>query len=904
MVKPVFPQSKEKLKEEYDLSSRGAVRIAALWTKGIGCSEGLLEEFEDAEPLTEFLFSDPLMDLEETLTEQELEKLLATRSRWKNELTMMNVGTHEDRNVLCLEEEKLADNVFEEPEERPDHSDRTEQEQALDKAPMSLVMGDEEEEEETTAPLMEEVEKGNLVDQDELKELQMTILTGVDPDEKVEALRQISISSLPDRKKSAFLLKALSDESLRVRTEAVRVMDALGVSPELRGALETFLEGDSSQKSYALDKIQSLKESIEPFEQGMVLALLLTELDEETNPEVMSEILGTFHRYADIVAERQDSFLTRLTRTILQTLVSHFDDVAPDVKLFYQRLGTLIPEQVSSLLWNEVEKVEKRTLNAYLLILLGNLELSRKRREDVSTEMVQLLGTWSDTDVACRRLGNNFIQQGETALTVSIDSFFDINPEQREFLLRLMSEIMLESTLSESTRSSFGNFLVQLSEIDERNIRETLLEQKFLFQDWISPEQKRKIVENLLDTMSRFRGERIEDLTELALKQLGRDIAPSLIDYVLKPNYEFQQRIGIKVLGDLFYDAGEEEIPENQKSELRSTFREFITFLEDGDLEENVKELRTETLCRSLSGPFAKEEQVRSKMNEMRERVEENEDSFESLQGLAWLVSSRKLDAESAENVGKQFLGYLYSELPGAISREKEAEKQPGRQLLVGRKTEAYTTIIPTVIDGLTRIGLRRKLEDSFRKRICDALLEKWDEVINFETVWGPASVTKLAENLGKIAQSPYVKTDQKEEIIRALTRKIKNLTIVNILGDVLGAGFESSGIRRICTKVTRALLEMREKDDYQDSEDQRQILKALGKICSRRNISGNRKKNRRLRNQLIDALFQGLQEHVDGMIPLLKDLRDEERLPEKYRKKINEKLERFLIDHPSRASV
>ncbi len=884
MTEPVRPTSKSELKERFSLSSRLAVRVGALWQKGVGISEATLELAGENDRMEEFLLTDALLEHGENLKEDHLEEVLKDMGGEGPEEPVA-VDPDGQRPVICLEEEQLAEEVWtgeEKPEGKGEETRETE-------TPLPAMDSDQSD----AGTLLDDTESEPLFDDEEVNQIKLKILTGVNPEEKMESIRKLSYASVDDRKKGMILLQALSDESSSVREEAARGLAELGLSEELSDTIQSFLSEDLEQKKFAAEKLRNMAEDCTEFEKATIVAFLVSDLNTEERTEARKVIIQTLLPYSSFIAENARDHLPKLTRNLLDVLVSDFEEVQRPIKQLYDRLGEHVPEVVSEIIWEETKNVEGRILKAYLLMLLAEIPIQDDRSREVNREMVEIIAGWNDTEIECRRLGNTLIQQGEHGVRAIIDHFDEADEQQQAFLLRLLDEMLLEVTPDEALLEEITSFLVEVSRRDTRKLREALLDLRLLYLPLIPPETREKIAGLLMDSLHRYENERIGNMIPIVLENMGTPIIDVLLNYLMDPTYEVQFNTALDVLSAIFYDVDEDELDDEQLEEVHEHLSNFNQFL-DRRLEDDEADVRSiiPAQARALSGDLADRDQVREKLNNLQDRVDERDRAYPSLEGLGWLASSENVSEERAMDIGISFLGYLESDLPEEISSEMEDEN--GRKLMVDQETRAYTELIPTVVDGLKRICCRETLPDSFREKIISSLMDTWHELVDFNLVWGPASVTRLAQNLGEICRSPYTRTERKEEILEGLARKIDNLSLVETVGDILGEGMESSGIRQTCEKITKALLEMLEMPDYQDPEDRRILLENLGKICSRRNIAGGRKTNKHLRKKIIDALVDGMYDNIDGTKTSLEELAENEKVPKKYRSLIRQKLDRF----------
>jgi len=895
MVRPVEPSGKQELQDRFVLSSRAAIRIGALWKKGLGVSEGFLEAADPDSPHERFLLAPALLEAGGDLDPDTLNRLLDTEldaDRIPPE--PLALDTDGDHPVLCLEEEKLAESAW---DSGPSDARETEDDESADGPTQASTSGNgsmlSDAPSGPSSPLDREESETHFTEK-KIGDLKMTVLTGVDPDQKIEALRQIAFAPVDEQIKGTMFLNALTDENADVREEAARGLEQMGLSEDLGETLQTFLSGNHEQTRYAGEKVKNMFDGCEAFEKAVVVALLESELDSADRVETYEVILEILHEGSDFIAENAGDHLKTLTRNVLEVLVSNFESVHRPVRTLYREIGTAVPERVHEILWEETQRVDRRELKAYLLILLAELPAEPERKRKMADEMVETIRTWSDTEIECRRLGNALVQLGPAGVRAVIDAFDRTGKQQRVYMLRLLDETLLDLEPDDELREELEAFLIDVTEIQDRNVREPLLDLHLLHHVSLSRETRRELARLLLESLKRFEGQRIERMTPIVLEKMDRHVIPVLMDYLRDGTYDIQREVALDVLGNVIPDVDPEEPDEEERGAIREQIDALDAHLADR-MDEEDRDLRTKmivTRSRVLAAPVSDPERARRHMDQLRDQVDEREDLYASLRALGWIAASPLIEEDRAMEVGLLLLNYLQQDLPDQISQDTEQET--GRTLLVERESEAYTELIPTVIDGLTRICRRDALKESFRERIADELLDKWNDLVNFDLIWGPGTVTQLARHFGDLCTSPNVPIDLKERFLKALSRRVDNLTVAGILGDVLGSGLESRNIREQCQKITKAMLEMLEKPDYQDPEDRRMILDSLGSICARRNLAGDRTENKHLRKKVIDVLVDGLYDQIDGVLATLENLSQREQMPKKYREKIRKQIARY----------
>ncbi|KAF0241948.1 MAG: hypothetical protein FD180_4190, partial [Planctomycetota bacterium] len=210
MLEGIRP-TKADLTGRFGLSQRLSVRIGALLASKVELTATVLESAKPGSPVEAFFLRREILAEAASLDTDRIQTLAAD-AKLDLDLAVEDQGA---RRVIGLEEELAAAADFAAPP--PALSGNGLALMPIDVDPMLALM--------PAAGAL----AGASMSADDVAKLKLTILTGVEPKAKIEALRKIVIAALPQNEKGMLLLRAISDESPEVRAEAAAGLRALGL---------------------------------------------------------------------------------------------------------------------------------------------------------------------------------------------------------------------------------------------------------------------------------------------------------------------------------------------------------------------------------------------------------------------------------------------------------------------------------------------------------------------------------------------------------------------------------------------------------------------------------------------------------------------------------------------------
>ena len=340
-----------------------AIRIGALQARGVEFTLAALDEAARLEELQKLLLLPALMERAGELTTESLHGL-------GNAAAELMVVPSEKVRLVALSEETLAEEAW--------------KEERVEALPAVV--------ESKPGAGLEEEEVRRIFTPDQTAKLKLTLLTGVDPREKVQALRQLEYAPLPAEEKGMLTLKCLGDPDSDVRKEAAGALQALGLKSELAEALAGVAGGTVRQRAMALERVESLLRGSSDTERRVVLSSLVAGLRNESETIVLQANVRALRPCADLLRDNPES-LTFLTRHIVRVLIEHYDGVRSDVRALYEAVAEGSKPEAADAVWKEVHSISdlrlRRFFYASLCLMCPGKELRAELAERLAGEFLK-----------------------------------------------------------------------------------------------------------------------------------------------------------------------------------------------------------------------------------------------------------------------------------------------------------------------------------------------------------------------------------------------------------------------------------------------------------------------------------------------------------------------------------
>ena len=152
-----------------------------------------------------------------------------------------------------------------------------------------------------------------------------------------------------------------------------------------------------------------------------------------------------------------------------------------------------------------------------------------------------------------------------------------------------------------------------------------------------------------------------------------------------------------------------------------------------------------------------------------------------------------------------------------------------------------------------------------------------------------------MGERLGRLAEHESTPVGTRLEIAKALATRVDNFQILGALSRLSEASPRSGELSLELAAISDKALEDLGAADYQDDEDQKQLLTILARLARRPTLGADRTQSDARKKRILYALFEGARKEIPGVVKVLKALADDQVLPAGLAKDLEERLPAWL---------
>jgi len=867
----------QKLIRTYGISRRLAVRIGALLAKGVEVTATLIEIAGPGSVLEKLLLHPQMLASAERLDAAMLQDLAAeTGADTEGAFVVIE---SDGKRVIALEEEILA------AEARTE----TAEEQTLpgivtparDRGP---------------ARLLDQQEIAGLFTAEEIARIKLDALAGRDPETRISAVRKLLYAPLSEREKGAVYVRVLMDPVSRVRGEAVKALESLGFNRDMADAVQGAFDGDPRIRNAALRRIGELLGTLQPAERQVVLAVLV-EMFRETSPAGPNDpLLRVLHRAVPIIVGHPE-VLPEMTRVCVQHLIAEPVRVGHDLRDLLLKLTAAAAEgegareaarPVLDKIWAEVSTVREPAPRALLLSLLMEAEHDEERRRALCAIVVEELVREDQDELTRLKLGHNMVALGMPAAQAIIHRFASVAPSARNVLVPFLDILCLECGLPPDTRNQVARQLLDALKLADRRLRMEILRTRVFHQPDLNPELRETLVRELLPMLRTAEQPDVSERAAILLESLGEVSTAALFEMIRQNPSAPEADAAARVLGSVL--AANPDAPSPAKL-TRRIFRFLCRRV--GSRSNRLGGYAAALAMIAASGLVAPEETqkafdlVASQLGKARYHTEIVE-AIGRLGACAAVTPQQRIRAV-------HLLGSLVERPSGEEETElREIDTDEGKSFELAGRLDFDSATLPAAVRGLRAIALSGRVSAALRDRITEQLLRVWNEVAEWEIIWGPHSSEELARAVGKIGADEDTGDMLRERVIRSLGRALDRLSVVRALGDVFLTPFVSGATARLVVKTGLEILEQWVEPEIAP-EELAAVLTAAARAASRKEVTSRSSLARRLRQRTAELLFDALNAGHSWCLEPLELMRDCPAVPKTLRDDIAARLREML---------
>jgi hypothetical protein len=536
---------------------------------------------------------------------------------------------------------------------------------------------------------------------------------------------------------------------------------------------------------------------------------------------------------------------------------------------------------MKTILWEELRRSDDPMTRSFLIRQI-TLCGETKNLDELSELAVSQIITPKLPEDQRSQLRYSLIEMAEPAAQAVLNRIEEETGTQRTQLVSLLDVLCTEGEVSPETLNKATRSLLNLLAAAERNTRRRVLEAAFLADDRVDVELKQEVANELLSHMSEFRLRSTRDTICYSLEQIGIPAIEPILAYIERRYPHEETDEAFHTLGRIAKKFGD-DIPQP----LAADALEYCLSLFDKPY---TKRGAFIIALAWLAGyTSAGKQRFDRVIKELRDRLWKSKYSFDILEALGVIAGSRNVLKEHQRDLFELFATIVNKQSPEVLGRRRETPE--GTVYEFGAEVMFDTRVIPAVVKGLERLGVSEITPNEIRTEIVKKLLILWEGVSNVRVVWGPASVESLVSAMSSMACCRMLTSDLRARLGRALLKFLNKVSVVEGLGHVCSMDDKNQDMRKLCLQTANAMLSEWEHCDQEDQERRICLLNSMSRIAANTALEPHNEDVRKMRENVVEALFQGLRSGIREVIEPLKRLHECPDIPEEQRKLIENRL-------------
>lgn len=903
----IFQDNETILKQKFGLSAMAVVVVGLLRHKNIQITEPVLELCRPNEPLAGLL-KDRLL----VMAMDKNEDFQALQAKYDPEhqfpLVVLDHGSH---RVLALQDEVLAEAGWKQQSEEQNRSLQTMSQDALANPELHL-QGLE-----------------HLFQRDELNKLKLCIATAVKPEEKIEAIRKMTLAKESKAEKALLFLHALGDLQWAVQREAAQSLRSIGVHSELVDAI-LLLGGSDAEKRQAFHNLGLLFVDVNDFEKGVILQVLLTAMQTAENRRLAKYLLATLTKIVPQLPGQPIAMMERMGTATIELLLERLNELLEPVSLLFSEMSQRDADWLYEFLNKHVSKQEPGRLRSFLLsqmATLGKTENIVLRAKEIALEF----GAGDMLDPVNLRLAQAIVQLKSKMVPALLDRLqISSRATEQIAIIKILDQMHAQSMTAQATeilaKNSTGigqstpdgstpgkataseadastpqassnildtttiiqvamSYLHIFPKVSE-TVRLVLLDNEFI-PDPIVPVNIQQ--EFAVAALMEIQREKFDQYPEAVKAMLCRIKAPAIVALLqvlerpLKPN---QLQHDADILGQVTLTLGQSHTTQLQE------IQQFC--LRQIEKQVSYSAYMFVVLGKVAAAVGASSELAEGISEYLLNSIYHSPTPYAVLDGLGWAISTAATCLETKTDVAHLFIALLDRRLPEHLCKVQKVGED--NVMIFDKKVTAYTDMLPILLSGLRRLALSPSTSETLRKRISEYLLKKWKNIVEFNMLWGPKNTIDLAEVLSDIARHSQLQESEQRLITQALYQKINILTIAQFLVQIF-VYKNSPALADIVELTAHRLLEFASDEDYRNPEDLEDVYDCIGRLVRCQFLAPEQTVSDSLRERLVYVLLDGLRDQIFGVEEILYDLAHWNLFPQHLRNEILKRMPTNTLD-------
>ena len=854
---------RDALVHRYGLSQRLAARVVALLARKVAVSPAVLE-IAALRPELEAVLLDPTLVDSPPCIEQDHIRGQARLHGFEDSELLRVVDEQEGWRTIALEDDVLAGQA---------------------EAEYGSLAGTELVRAEPGG--ISRLETDELFTPEEMARLKLAALTSQKREERVEALRKLVFAPLADSQKAGLFVNVLTDPTADpdVRREAVRSLEQIGLRPELADAVRRLFGADEAEVTYALRRLGALLEDAGEAEMGVALAVMVELFNEAEDPKILSELLTLITRAAAVLVKSVEK-TEQFVQSALRHLARQFEELRHGVEDAFLACHAESPQVLTDHLWKEIGRCDDAAVRSFLIHFSTGTTADPERRTELAAMAVREIVNPALLERERATLRYGLVRLGESAARPVIDRLRGRSGRECAELIRLLDVVCTEGDVSAQAVNEAVAVLLDQLRVGEPTSRRLILEANICADPRVEQRLQTVLAVELLAHISEFRLPSTAEAIYRTLERIGPAAVRPLLDFVVKryPHPDADQAFeGLGKIAQAHGDA----VPQDVWHEV---FDYAVALFDDPATTRGGFTIALACMCGYTSAGAKVFDRI---LKAMTQRVWKVRYTFELFDALGILAGSPNARARHQQILFEMFDEIVHKKGPDRIGVRRMTAGGPVYEF--GAEALFDTRVVPAVVRGLDRICSSPQASKRLRREIVKRLLNLWEGVTSVRVVWSPASVAALVRAMCSAACSQQVPADVRVRIGRSLLRFLNKLSVVRSLGEICSQPVAHRSMQELCMDAGEEMLHEWEDCDQQDGERRIALLESMGKLAANTGMKRESHRVKRLRDNVVDALFRALRESVDQARAPLELLRDCPDLPEAQRQEIRDRLSRYL---------
>ncbi|MFH1377888.1 MAG: hypothetical protein ABIH86_03970 [Planctomycetota bacterium] len=873
--------------ESYSVSAKIVARIGAFVAKGLTLSSGVLDALVSGnEKLEALLLDTKLLRKAKTADQSLIDELLEKYDPGADTIPPLRAAITPDGGLaLCLDEEHASESGWGVAGETPSST------VAPSPSARAMPLAASQRNAIDTATASGDAAGADIPG--EFDRQKLLLFASADAPRRIEALRRIAWLGVDNQLKGDLFLRALGDEATSVRIEAAKLLVPLGFDRDIADIIIGLNAPDKTARENSAARLGTVAKRAGDLETGAIALTALARLKEETETELRRALIQSLTGFAPMLAEKEDR-VREISRLIFVLFAYHPDELWHPMYDLMNRFSDAQPDLMREIFWSELDKTVRRDMEAFLL---NRLSVLARRfpddRERLADKCAGYIATDKESGRDSRLVGASLMSLRADGARAIQRAYQYASDDSRKYMLTLLDDHIRFAEPDAQTVGIGADLLLDALEVGRRTVRISALGLMIPTHP-LCPADK---AERLADALFQH----IDDLTfrsdienaELVIARIGLPAVKPLLDTINAGTQTERQSRAIRILGELSRRLkvhGRSSNAADAKNTLDDILRRLQALSMKGDFpalgdvwvamgKTASTAAMTSDVIEIVAGHLTKKATDQSLP-----------DRYRAVEGLSWLATSRKVKRALVEQTRDLLTELMDAKKPDLKSETTIVDEEP--VFVIDEGIEIYTDSLPVAIDGLTRVALAPNAGERIPREIATSLIDWWKRLVSGKEVWGPANMTNVADSLRDLGASSKLSTALRIEILKALAKRIRQMTVLTGMVEILVAD-DSPMTTYIAIAVLKEILTWRDQEGMFDDDDREYIYYAIGTLLKRKEWKGEDTVPR-LRANALEQLSHALQDDVKGVYNVMVSLRDAHTLPETFQKRLEDRLTRY----------